>query len=187
MPLGFVVIGFLLPSNIYGLCGGNNFIPYLVFFLTGIFPILVAIKDLKRKKITKTSFIIILIPTLLFVLFFSLVFFVSSARPVNRGLRTKAEMHQLIGLQEIFYARNDRYADTQEELGLIEEDDKFRDNQTGEELTDRDGEGIEGSDNDPETWLVTAYIRFKEINPLCIVASEGYWFTCTQDGCYEEK
>ncbi len=96
-------------------------------------------------------------------------------------------MHLLKSSQEIFYAQNHRYADTQEELIDAEIiDEKSKNRITEKELTDRDGNGIEGGDNDPETWSVTTYIPYKEIDTWCRVVSEGHWFTCNQNGCQRD-
>ena len=90
------------------------------------------------------------------------------------GNQTISNMYQLRPAQEMFYELNHRYADTQEELieaGFLTE--KFIDEITNKELADRDGTGIDGSDNDPKTWLVTSHI-------------DDFWFTCNQGGCYKE-
>ena len=122
---------------------------------------------------------------LLFVLFIIVSFSFTSIRSDRAlGAATKAEMTRLRAAQDMFYWENHRYADTQEELGLI--DKKLKDWVTDEELTDRDGNGIEGGDNDPETWSVTAYIPYREIGSWCRLVSEGYWFTCNQNGCQRE-
>lgn len=115
--------------------------------------------------------------------------------PLLRGIRsypswkgTLANMRQLQLAQEIFYKKNNRYADTQEELiafDILAE--KLKNRITNKELTDKDGKGIEGSDNDPKTWLATVHMRYKEFNMWCIPIEEEYQYTCDQDGCRKEK
>ena len=103
-------------------------------------------------------------------------------------MTTKFNMYQLFSAQELFYTYNHRYANTQEELidaGFI--DKKLESLITEKELTDKDGNGIEGGDDNPETWSVAAYIPYREIDNWCRVVSKEHWLTCNQNGCYEEK
>lgn len=100
----------------------------------------------------------------------------------------KADMNQLRAAQNIFYEKNNRYADTQEELinDVVFTRIVLKNITTKEEFTDGDGEGIEGSDNNPETWLAMTYIPYQKFNKWCHLTSLGYWYVCDQDGCYEE-
>ncbi len=94
-------------------------------------------------------------------------------------------------MQELFYDKNGRYAETQKELindsGFKYDKPLFFNYLTGKELTDKDGKGIEGGDNDPNTWSVSAYFPRVKVGAWCKITSEGYWFTCNQDKCPVEE
>ncbi len=101
--------------------------------------------------------------------------------------RLKGEMSQIRAYQENFYDLNGRYAGTQDELvkaGVMKE--KLVNLFTGSEVTDKDGQGIEGGDSDPETWAMSIYFPEKKIRGFCQIFNTGYWFTCNQEGCYRE-
>jgi hypothetical protein len=103
--------------------------------------------------------------------------------------RIMGTMAQLSVAQEKFYNQEGRYANTQEELieaGII--DKKLAHPYTGEEFTDRDGHGIEGGDDNPETWEAVTFIPTKEFNSWCQRIKEGYLFVCNQrEGCRREN
>jgi len=178
-----LVILYFLPTDEFGTkCGGESFIPFVVILSIILIPLVVLIIDRARKRISNLVFFGILILLILMFLIIGLNFLGGNrCCPVWRA--AIAEMHQLSTAQKIFYEKDNRYADTQEELmgaGILS--DKFKDRHTGKELTDKDGKGIEGSDNNPNTWSAITYIyRFDK---WCRLVSKEYF--CNQDGCHEE-
>jgi len=142
------------------------------------------------KKTSKTYIFIILILSL-FLLLIIVVTLLSGARSKAWVARAVADTHYLRDAQETFYRENGRYADTQEELieaGLIKTygKEKMKSLLTGEEYTDKDGNGIEGGDDNPETWEVTTFIPTREFDKWCKKVKEGYWYTCNQNDCQKE-
>ncbi|MDI6591815.1 MAG: hypothetical protein QME61_02695 [Patescibacteria group bacterium] len=190
--LSFIIgltILYLLPTDEFGIkCGSKSFVPFVVILLMVLIPLSALIIERARKRISNLVFGGIFILLILFVFSVGLMILGHGTRCVPSWQRTLADMRQLRRAQEIFYKSNNRYADTQEELisaGILSA--KFKNLATSKEFTDRDGGGIEGSDNDPETWLATTHLQYQEIDKWCRVINRDYWFTCNQDGCYKEE
>ena len=183
-----LVIFYNLPTDEFGeMCGSNSLIPFGLGFTMVLLPLMVIIIERRKKEISNATFVKILIALITLSLIVSLSFLLSGcSRCYPAWMRTIPNMRQLSMAQEIFYKENNRYADTQEELmETLGMNVKFTDS-TNKELTDKDGEGIEGGDNNPETWSTTCYISYKEFNNWCRLTDKEYWYTCNQDGCYKE-
>ena len=172
------------------ICGSNNLVPLGTGSTIVLLPLIVAIIDRRNKKISNATLVKILIVSIIFSLLIGLHFLLfGCSRCKPDWMRTIADMKQLSITQEIFYKKNNRYADTQEELmETLGISVKFTDitDSINKELTDQDGKGIEGGDNNPETWSATCYMHYKEFNDWCRLIDKEYWYTCNQDGCYEE-
>jgi len=143
----------------------------------------IALVELTASFIAKTSKISIFIIFLLSLILLAtaVLMALSSARSRSRDASALAAMASIRPAQEIFHDQKGRYANTQEELieaGIINE--KLRNPLTKEEFTDKDGYGIEGGDDDPQTWSVAAFIPTREFTGLCKRVREGYWYTCNQ-------
>ena len=184
---GLVVLYFLPVDELGRKCGSESLIPFGIGLLMVLLPLTTVIVERLKKKISNVSLLIFL---LLLILLASVIWIILNqgcGRCAYSWQRIRAEMHQLQIAQEIFYKDNNRYADTQEELidaSIFTE--KFKNAITNEEFTDSDGEGIESGDNNPKTWSAITYISYKKFNKWCWLTSEGYWYICNQDGCYEE-
>jgi hypothetical protein len=162
--------------------------PEGVKLLIILLPLITVIVEKIKKRISRSYFLGFLI--ILIILFFSMVLVSLSqecSRCAYRWQIVKADMRQLRTAQGMFYEKNNRFADTQEELiNNIIFRVVLKNIITNQEFTDGDGEGIEGSDNDPKTWSARTYIPYQKINKWCHLMSSGYWYVCNQDGCYEE-
>jgi len=184
--VGVTILSILPRDGSGNICGRDSFVPFVVILLIVLPPFILATIERIRKKISNKTFIGILI--LLVFSFFVVIISSSGASRTPHWARTIREMTELRVAQEVFWIKHGRYADTQEELieaGFLRE--KLRNWVKDRDLTDRDGQGIEGGDDDPQTWSATAYIPRKEIDKWCRVISEGYWYTCDQTGCYKEE
>jgi hypothetical protein len=182
-----------LPKDDYGrLCGvdvaGFN---SLIFFFGGLLVFMLSLIELVLKfvkKHSKGTNVAVLILSLIFIY---LWFFYQTSRKDTRlitpDVSIKSDMYKLVPAQEMFYIKNTRYADTQRELtegGFLE--NALKNWATEQEFADKDGIGIEGSDNDPETWLVTTFIPVTKFK-WCKKIETGYWYTCNQKGCHSEE
>ncbi|MFH1643164.1 MAG: hypothetical protein ABH967_00805 [Patescibacteria group bacterium] len=183
-----LVVFYNLPMDEFGaICGSNSLVPLGTGSTIVLLPLIVAIIDRRNKKISNATLVKILIVSTTLFLAISLHFIsFGCSRCKPSWMRTIADMRQLSVAQEIFYKKNNKYADTQEELMEIISV-KFKELETGKEITDKDGKGIEGGDNDPETWSATCHMSYKEFNDWCRLTDEEYWYTCNQDGCYKEQ
>jgi len=191
--IAFIVIFIIIPSDNCGnICGGKTIIPLIIFSLVIIIPLTFLIIKWRKDKISAGALIgtIISLIILLF-LAFGIVFLSSGTRCSPYWRSTMPNINSLRVAQEMFFSEKNRYADTQEELiesGIMTAKVKFFDDKRIEkEFTDKDGSGIEGGDNDPKTWSATAYVPSKEVSKWCMLISNGYWYTCNQDGCRKEK
>jgi len=182
-----LVVFYNLPMDEFGvICGSNNLVPLGTGSTIVLLPLIVAIIDRRNKKISNATLVKILIASTTLFLAMGLYFISFGCSRCRPGwMRTIADVRQLGMAQEIFYKQNKRYADTQEELMEII-GVKLKELETGKEITDKDGKGIEGGDNDPKTWSATCHMTYKEFNDWCRLIDKDYWYTCNQDGCYEE-
>lgn len=184
-----LAIFYFLPVDEFGLkCGRESPIPYIILLLAILLPLMVAIIERLKKKISNSMFGAILLILLFFLLTLIIILNQGCSRCGYSWWVTRSDMNQLKFAQEMFYEKNNRYADTQEELIADVKifNEKLKNRTTGEEFTDKDGKGIEGGDNNPETWAAVSYIRYKKLNKWCRMVSEEYMYICDQDGCYEE-
>ncbi len=183
-----LVVFYILPVDEFGTkCGSASFIPVIVIILMVFLPLIVAIIEKIRKKISIITFIIIFIVLILVFLVAGLIFLQGGNRCASNWRATISNMHQLRIAQEIFYEKNNQYAKTQEEL--IKADiliGKLKNKITNKEFTDMDGNGIEGGDNNSQTWSARTYIQYKEFNAWCIQKDKKYLYICNQNGCKKD-
>lgn len=183
-----LVIFYILPVDEFGArCGSKSFIPLIVIILMVFLPLIVAIIEKIRKKISVITFIAILIVLMLVFLIIGLVFLSGGNRCVPDWKTTISNMQQLRIAQQIFYEQNNQYAKTQQEL--IEADilvGKLKNKTTNKEFIDKDGNGIDGGDNNSQTWSARTYVEYKEFNAWCIQKDKGYLYICNQNGCQKE-
>jgi len=189
-----ITLFIILPKDSCGnVCGAGSIIPLLILSLMALIILSAFIMSIiywLKKKVSTLTFIgifIFFIFSIFVILVVSVTF--SGGRCLAHWARTLSDMKQLNTAQELFYLDNNRYADTQEEIidaGIVD-NIRFKNWFTAKELTDKDGEGIEGGDNDSHTWSATTYISYKEIDKWCRVVNEGYWYTCNQNGCQKEE
>ncbi|MFH1575348.1 MAG: hypothetical protein ABIB55_00150 [Candidatus Nealsonbacteria bacterium] len=182
---------YILPADEFGAkCGSKNLIPFVVILLMALLPFIAMVIERLKKGISKTFFF--LASLLLFTLMIVVMWIIldqGCTLCAHSWTNTLADMRQMHAAQEMFYEKNKRYADTQEELinevGIFTE--KFKNTMTGEEFADKDGKGIEGGDNDPETWSAITYIFPEKFDGWCRRIEEGYWYICDQEDCYKQS
>lgn len=150
----------------------------LLTFLLSVVELIHRIKN--HQPLSNFISFILLLSIILFVIFLGLIS-VNTARIKSRYACTMSGVAQSRVAQELFYDENGRYASTLEEL-FGSNYSRLINCFTGKELTDRDGVGIEGGDNDPNTWEVAAFIPQKEFGSWCKIKTGGYWYYCNQTG-----
>jgi hypothetical protein len=112
------------------------------------------------------------------------------ARYKARDARRMSDLRQIAAAQETYHQKYSYYANSQQELvsdGIIEE--ALADPSTGDQYADADGTGIEGSDNDPQTWSVRVSLENGNNFPkeICrgsnsVQVQPPYRF-CNEKGC----
>ena len=135
----------------------------------------------QKKRLLLTSFASVVIAFFLLFLLLSL----GSGSGDRRNAKIMSDLRQLRLGQKLHYVSNGHYASTQQELvdaGLLGEE--LRNPRTKELYTDRDGNGIEGGDDNPETWSVSSFLPQREYSGFCQLLHEGVWFTCNQKDCF---
>jgi len=154
----------------------------------GILAIFSLIRGAVGKSLSKKDVVLVILVLFVVVMAMAIVLTqLGSERRSGRSARIMTDV-RVIGIsQEFYYVTNGRYADTQSELASIDEfAGPLQDPFTGVEYTDKDGRGIEGGDNDSQTWSVSALLPRKEYSGFCQLTS-GTLFTCSGEGCFEEK
>ena len=173
-------------------CFGKNVLDIVYFFATlfGVTAIILEviaistrfIKHLPWKK-----------PIFIFILFFLLIIFIAFFMAISMQGRCKtmsakilSDLRIIAAAQEIFYQKNSRYADTQQELSELMS--VAYDPVTKKEYTDEDGVGIEGGDDNPNTWSVQALLRDAVKREICLEEqpepeTSSSIGLCNEDGC----
>ena len=168
------------------ICNSLDLLPFLIFIT--IILLLAGIIVRKNIKIELLKTII----TLIIVLNLGICLLLFSIRGASCGhiawRSGGSQLFQLAKIQELYRSDHGKYAESYNELfadGYASSSFNFYNQGIISSPVDSDGEGLEGSDNDPNTWSARVYIEVPQYN-LCLKISDGYWLVCNQDGCYEE-
>lgn len=166
----------------YKICGAIdiNYIFWPLFLINLILGILLIFFKKNIKKL------IILVLFAIFI--FSFIFTSNDVRCRNYNTKRKADLFQIKLAQELYYDAHNRFADNFDELianKILGE--YLKEPGSGKIYSDEDGFGLDGGDNNPNTWSVRSYINEPEYE-YCLKTSEGYWFVCDQshDRCFKQ-
>lgn len=183
-----LILGYLTPVSI--LTGGGcyklkicdaveAFPVFLVLFFVVLISGVVSLKSVKRKR---NVFLIILVIIFSFSLMFSGL---QNVRCKTRDAARKSDLMQTTLAQELYYDKMGKYAERYEEL--VSENVIYsvpNDPRSGEIYNDSDGYGLDGGDENDNTWSVRALLE-KPIYKYCWQTSKQRWFICNQSGCNE--
>ena len=132
-------------------------------------------------------FVVLFILSASWLMFFSVA---QGARELAYFGKIGSDLHIIKSAQDLFYKKYGRYAPTQKDLfenGSLPE--IMKNPYTGKEYTDSDGFGIEGGDDNDQTWSAMAgvYEGAPSLQVICGIEKQDsnpeYYYLCNQQKC----
>ena len=174
----------------YGIKLTNPLLPYIILVLAIFFEIIAnwlrRKNNLPKKKsfFSFSRFLILWFIVFLFlaVLLVSMCACGSSGSAIDTA--RKADLRQIQTAQKMFYEKNYRYATSQKELveaGIFPV--VIIDPVTKKEYTDADGFGLDGGDDNPNTWEAQTILSDYNLEICRKENKELIFYHCNENGC----